>query len=940
MPPTIPLDKVQGIILRGYERLEEATFVLLKINDVSDAKHWLADLLDKKQIMDATKKPAEKTTDTPDPAVTAVNVAFTWAGLIRLLGDKAAEAAQGFSLEFTEGMDNERRQRILGDAGASAPDQWAWGSGANKPDILLMLYATNPATLAGLVAEQTAAFTSRGLSTIATLETKDLVGRKEQFGFRDGIAQPFIEGVYKDPPNTERESQVEGNILKAGEILLGYDNEYEKSPVRPRLAGAAADECLDFGSNGSYLVFRQLEQKVHAFWKFLYEATNRQELPKNPAADQVQLAVKLAAKMVGRWPSGAPLMKASVTDDPKLLDEDSYGYAKKDPLGDKCPIGSHTRRSNPRDSLEPGPNAGRLTREDSLRVTKRHRIVRRGRPYGEPIHKSMEPNDIITTIANREGDPADKDRGLHFLCFNADIARQFEFIQQTWINNPKFGGMYGDNDPIMGERFLPQVIPSFKITKESLASLTKAGLPAPLMALLTPLLDQEFPDQDELVAELGGEEIAAAFSPEELAKWQTVVLHHTRVSASDTFTWQDEPVRHRFTKLPDFVRVVGGGYFFMPGLDAVRYLAGQANALPIVKVNEVKTDVTKKGLKLATEYPPPGEADEIQRLTYLLLNKVRKDYPVGKGITRRDAHAKHHGCVKAEFIIEPNLPDELRVGVFRAPRTFQAWVRFSNQFGVAKPDRDKDIRGMAVKLMGVEGDKILEGEKDAKTQDFILISHPVFVSKTVVEFRRLVQAMTGGVLSLGWFFLNPFDLHIRSAWNLYRSLRRHANVLKIQYWSVAPYLFGTRAVKYSARPQITGISTVPAKPDANYLQQALVQSLNGKEVLFDFLVQVQTDPVRMPIEDPGARWSEAESPFRKVATIKLLSLQCDLSDPKSVQEALHMEFGENISFTPWHSLPEHRPLGGINRARKVAYRIISEFRHLMNATPRQEPSVD
>ena len=344
----------------------------------------------------------------------------------------------------------------------------------------------------------------------------------------------------------------------------------------------------------------------------------------------------------------------------------------------------------------------------------------------------------------------------------------------------------------------------------------------------------------------------------------------------------------------------------------------------------MSTSFAGKSLALATEYPPPREADEAHLLTDMLLRKVRHDYPLGTP-TRRDAHAKHHGCVKAEFIVEPNLPDELRVGVFREPRTYQSWVRFSNQDGVPNPDAKPDIRGMAIKLMGVEGEKLLEEEQHERTQDFILISHPVFVTKDVAEFRRLIEAMMGGFLSLGWFFLNPFDLHLRTLKNLWGSLKRHANVVEIRYWSTTPYLFGPgKAVKYSARPRVAGTSTIPADPSPDFLKEALKQSLERGEVLYDFLVQFQTNPVRMPIEDPGALWPEPLSRFEKVATVKLLQ--------QTFESPEQMAFGENISFTPWHSLPEHRPLGGINRARKLVYRIVSEFRHQMNNKPRKEPT--
>jgi hypothetical protein len=331
--------------------------------------------------------------------------------------------------------------------------------------------------------------------------------------------------------------------------------------------------------------------------------------------------------------------------------------------------------------------------------------------------------------------------------------------------------------------------------------------------------------------------------------------------------------------------------------------------------------------RLGEETVPPDEGRYTDQLTAMLLAKVERDYPTGP--TRRDAHAKHHGCVRAEFIVESILPPELRVGLFARPRTFPALVRFSNQDGVPRPDADKDIRGMAIKLLGVEGEKLLDDEKDTTTQDFILISTPVFVTKDVAEFHDLIAATVAGRGHLIWYFLNPFNSHLRVMRNLWSSLRRHANPLEVHYWSTTPYKFGDGAVKYSARPVAPPADAVPANPGPDYLREAMARSLARGDVWFDFLVQLQTDPRHMPIEDPGVAWSEARSPFRKVAAVRIPAQTFDTPE--------RMALAENLSFTPWHCLPEHRPLGGINRARKVAYRAVSEFRHRRNGVPRKEP---
>jgi hypothetical protein len=326
----------------------------------------------------------------------------------------------------------------------------------------------------------------------------------------------------------------------------------------------------------------------------------------------------------------------------------------------------------------------------------------------------------------------------------------------------------------------------------------------------------------------------------------------------------------------------------------------------------------------AKEAIPPDEERFITDLTERLKAKIIKDNPTG--IMRRDAHPKMHGVVRAEFIIEPDLPDELRVGVFKEPTTYRAWIRFSNQDGSINPDKEGDIRGMAIKLMGVPGEKVLEPEKYEQTHDLILISTDRFVTKDVQEFNELIKAITGSLLPKIWFFLS----HWRVSWNLFKSMIKFANPLQIRYFSTTPYLFGEAAVKYSAIPHIETADTIPQQPDDDYLRLAMIKQLQAGDAYFDFAVQFQTNPKATPIEDPGKVWPESLSPFRKLATIRIMQQDFDTKEQR--------EFGENLSFSPWHALPEHRPLGGINRARKVVYRAISLFRHEYNRAARVEPN--
>ena len=327
---------------------------------------------------------------------------------------------------------------------------------------------------------------------------------------------------------------------------------------------------------------------------------------------------------------------------------------------------------------------------------------------------------------------------------------------------------------------------------------------------------------------------------------------------------------------------------------------------------------------IAIETTPPNEGEFIKALSARLKAKIVKDHV--SGIMRRDAHPKMHGLVKAEFIINANtLDQDLRVGLFKESKSYKAWIRFSNQDGEIKPDIGRDIRGVAIKLMGVPGEKILTEEKDEETHDFILISTNVFVTKNIEDFDGLIKSITGNLLLKLCFFVT----HWRVLWNVLKSMKKFANPLQIRYFSTTPYLFGKYAVKYALTPQNNNTDTIPKKPSDDFLRIAMIKQLQNSDVYFDFSVQFQMDVNEMPIEDAGKLWQESKSPFIKVATIRILKQEFNSDDQN--------KFGENLSFTPWHALPEHRPLGGINRGRKIVYQLISQFRHEFNKTPRKEP---
>ena len=323
------------------------------------------------------------------------------------------------------------------------------------------------------------------------------------------------------------------------------------------------------------------------------------------------------------------------------------------------------------------------------------------------------------------------------------------------------------------------------------------------------------------------------------------------------------------------------------------------------------------------EAPSFEEAEQTQALIASLrgfmLNRDRDSPP-----QRRDVHTKMHALLRAEFTVLPDLPPDLQVGLFAQPATYKAWVRYSNSAETIAKDSKGDIRGMAIKLMGVPGAKLLQA--DATTHDLLLASAPVFAPSTVAGVGELAAAVIAGV----WAKLVFAITHPRVGWILFKSMARHANLLQVRYFSAVPYAFGEQAVKYVATPRVTTPDAMPSFAPPGFLRQVAVDQLKQGDAVFDFAVQFQRDEACMPIEDSTREWSLELSPPRKVATLRIL--------PQVFDTPAIDSYGENLSFTPWHALPEHRPLGSINRARRAIYDALSTVRHDANAEPRREPA--
>jgi hypothetical protein len=330
-----------------------------------------------------------------------------------------------------------------------------------------------------------------------------------------------------------------------------------------------------------------------------------------------------------------------------------------------------------------------------------------------------------------------------------------------------------------------------------------------------------------------------------------------------------------------------------------------------------------RGVAAGKERVPDGEAEAI-RTVVAGIERIQKAVTTRPAL--RDAHARELGCVRGSFTVQDRLPAELAVGLFAQARSYPAWIRFSSSNRKPQSDTLKDGRGMAIKVIGVPGDKILDEEKTATTHDFVMINHPVFFVRDAVDYVDFVAAEERGD-KLGFFL----GARPPWRWRLHEMLTGTRIVghpiespLALRYFSMTAYQLGERAIKFSARPCDGAVATVTATGD-HALSETLAQQIGGKPACYDFQVQLQGDPHEMPVEDPTIEWAEKSSPFRTVAKIEIPA------------QPIETDQCEHRSYTPWHALPMHRPLGGINRVRRAAYTAISKLRHSLNGVERTEP---
>jgi len=403
---------VQAIVDRGFGSLAGARFLLLRVVDGAAARQWLASL--------AFASLAQAKTQRLDRVR---QVAFTAAGL-GALGMPPADIA-GFAPEFVDGLaGNPSRSRRLGDTGPNAPEHWLWGGAAEtEPHILLMLLASAD-DIAAFEAETLAAMPAAACTLLLANASNGTLGR-EPFGFADGLSQPEFDWDDRITPGGAPD-RIYRNRLKLGELLLGHANEYGFVADYPQANG--------LGLNGSYLVYRQIEQDVTGFWRWLADVAGENG------------AMALAETMLGRRADGDPLpgLDAATGDF-------TFG---SDPDGRVCPVGAHIRRANPRSGDDPNGRHGFFAdlisslglkgtpMHDAVASARFHRLVRRGRAYG-PM---LAPLDAM------RGSDAGAESGLHFVALNASLSRQFEFVQGAWVASAYFAGLSGEQDPLIGGR--------------------------------------------------------------------------------------------------------------------------------------------------------------------------------------------------------------------------------------------------------------------------------------------------------------------------------------------------------------------------------------------------------------------------------------------------------------------------------------------------------
>jgi deferrochelatase/peroxidase EfeB len=498
-PESLEIAQIPTLIFGGLSGLPFAERHLIAFGEdasIDDCKAWLSAAATHAAY--GLTLPGQKS---------AIVVALSAHGLEKLgIPD---DAIGTFPVAFQQGMWPKWRARALGDdddnGNGNSPERWVWGGSRVKPvDVFLVVYGLSQDDVDKTRNELLDEANKLGHRAMHPLPLAPLPEKgpvKEHFGFTDGVSQPVIRGTPRS-----RRPYSPNDLVAPGEIVLGYPDNLGRIPPSPsisdehdpdRLLPDAGPDPLrrrpefsryegngrrDLGVNGTFLVVRQLSQNVKAFQDWLDAALDGIEndavvatdskrtaivwgdraqekvgatLPR-PRRDAITTDLKkkevrervrdaIAAKLIGRWKDGTSLARNVLTpggqEDPPLPPDNDFLLGAEDPAGYGCPFGAHIRRANPRDTRFPKS-------QEEIATINRHRILRVGRPYGEPYQEGRDESN--------EEDP----RGLLFMCLNADIERQFEFIQRTWLLNPNLHGLENEVDPILGHGFRHVTIPT------------------------------------------------------------------------------------------------------------------------------------------------------------------------------------------------------------------------------------------------------------------------------------------------------------------------------------------------------------------------------------------------------------------------------------------------------------------------------------------------
>jgi hypothetical protein len=366
--------------------------------------------------------------------------------------------------------------------------------------------------------------------------------------------------------------------------------------------------------------------------------------------------------------------------------------------------------------------------------------------------------------------------------------------------------------------------------------------------------------------------------------------------------------------------------FVRPAFDA--FLRDPLARFATALINGRRTD---EGLQIAEERLLPDEESFTDSIVKSFTRQMTDLWRPGG--FERGGNTKTQGIVRGEFIVHDEIPAHMKRGIYAKAQTFPAWVRFSGPGPYITPDIDDvGFMSISIKLMGVPGPKLMDDEQF--TLDMFAVSTPTFVTPNAKCNAALqIESVKNAQI---FYFVNLRESHILDLVMQSLFIKTQSSPFEAPYFSCVPYLRGEgQAMQYSVWPKSTKstpIPRLPLRPPDDYLRNAMVASLAEGDVELDIRVQMQTDPHLMPIENAGVLWPEKLSPRVSVATLRL--------PRQKFNSPAQLEFAKRLSYNPWHTIPDHRPLGNQSRARKRMYWALSTLRHNMNAVPHYEPSGD